>query len=251
MGLELVAQAPVGDESHIGEKAVALVVEQLSHHDIVVGDVVVGGGQLVGQLLVGRCRHTRREEVAQTGVSPLAAAPLGTHAVLLVEGIEGEVEHHHEGYLLLEHIVVEMSGWVETPEHLVECCGFGTHHMEREFQVDADFVETAPKALKVGLQGLCHTPQGGGVGNKMLKAEGLELLRGAVLCCPQGGKLGNTAFGTRKVGPGMSFAKGLQRRVYCDRVNIAHRRSGVFATARGARKQHGHKHNTQCRYGFV
>ena len=42
----------------------------------VVGDIVVGRGKLVGQLLVGGGWYARGKEVTETGVSPLTTGPV-------------------------------------------------------------------------------------------------------------------------------------------------------------------------------
>ena len=247
VGLQLVAQTPVGDECHIGEEAVPLIIAQLPHHDIVVGYVVVGSSQLVGQLLVGRSRHTRGEEVAKAGVSPLAAAPLGSHAVLLIEGVEGEVECHNESYLLQVHVVVEMSGGVEAAKHLVEFSGFGSHYMERQFEVDADFVETAPEAFKVGLKGLGHAPQGRRISLEVFKTENTEIVGGAVVGSPEGCHLGHTAPGTVHNVVAILLMQGVEGCLKGVGVDIAHGCGLVFMATGDRQGQQGAKDDNQWR----
>ena len=93
VALELVAQVPVREQHHVlGEEAAAVIGEEVPHHDVVGGNVVLGGAAHLRVLGVDGGRYAGGEGVSHAGVGPFEAAPLFSEGILLLKGVEGEIE---------------------------------------------------------------------------------------------------------------------------------------------------------------
>ena len=106
VGLDFITQVPMREEDHVfGEELLAFFGEQMAHHDVVAGNVVLGIGIGLSGLFGKVGRHTRSEHVAHACVSPFLTVPSVTQAVLFIEGVVREVQDGHERHFVFVEVI--------------------------------------------------------------------------------------------------------------------------------------------------
>ncbi len=153
VGLDLVPQVPVLEESHLlGEEAPSSGVDEVMHPDVVGGDVLVrlGAEPRGSQADVGR--DALRERVGEFRLRPLPASPVISFLQTLVERGQWEVEEDGEGNLVREEVFIDVGAGAVSGQRLVE----GLDRSEIEVRLAAQIAANLGYVAVDGLQHELH-----------------------------------------------------------------------------------------------
>ena len=181
----------MAEEPHpLGEEPLP-VDQHVVHVDVVVGDVDLGLGGGLRDLLVHARRHAPREATGEPCLGPLPARPAVAVAQALLERGEGEVEQRHEGQLRVEEVVDEVGAGVEGLQELIDGLhgALVQHRPARQGPVllHEAALERLERLLEAGEDGV-ELPR---VGGELGLEEGGERLAVAVGRAPGGDDLGD------------------------------------------------------------
>ena len=192
VALELVAQVPVREQHHVlGEEAAAVIGEEVPHHDIVRGNVVLAAAEYLGVTGLDCCRHPGGESVSHAGVGPFEAAPVLSEGVLLLKGVEREVEDGDECRLVGEEVVRQVRIGVKCSEDVVYPGELRAGQMQRSLQPHGHLVGCAVKGLECRRQFVEQHLAVFGRSSVTFGGELFELRFSAVLSPPQCCRLGH------------------------------------------------------------
>src|SRR5262249_35067347 len=134
----------------------AFVIHQVIHPDVVLGDVLPGGGLSLSDAQVHIGWNTFIEALCQANFGPLPTRPCRTVFQTLIQRGERKIQNRGECEFVVEEIVDDMSRWIVPPKCFVEGTN-GTKveiHLLAEFTID--LVHMSIKLLEQLLEAVEH-----------------------------------------------------------------------------------------------
>ena len=181
--LDLVAQVPVRKEPHLRrEKAVAAVVDEVVHPDVVLRDVRRRLGRRLRDRQVDGRRDALGKALRESGLRPLPPRPPFSFGEPLLERGQGKVQQDDERELVREEIVVDVRGGTPSVEDLIEGIDRAEVEIDLPAEVARDLDEVAVDRFEDELQPVEERVERLLLGGEV---DGGELVEVAVFLAPE------------------------------------------------------------------